>query len=236
MNLLEKTEAIGSSFLNMVKLIPYRNIIGSHIDKPNLIHPKAKIKDSNLFGEIIVEEGALIENVHINGGTVKIGRYSTVNGPNSDIYCKKNPVVIGNFSSIARNVSIQEYDHITDRVTTYFILNHIFGEEWETETISKGSIIIGNDVWIGTQSCILSGVNIGTGSVIGANSVVISNIPPFSIAAGCPAKVIKPRFSKEIIKKLEEMEWWNWKIETIKNNRSFFTGTLTMEKFDKLKL
>jgi hypothetical protein len=75
---------------------------------------------------------------------------------------------------------------------------------------SKGDIIIGNDVWIGSGVKILSGVTIGDGCVIGANALVCKNVPSYSVCGGVPARLIKNRFSDEIIKKLEFIKWWDW--------------------------
>ena len=77
-----------------------------------------------------------------------------------------------------------------------------FGNTFFEDTICKGSIIIGDEVWIGYGAMIFSGVNIGKGAIIAAGSVVNQDIPPYSVAAGVPAKVIKYRFSEEIIKEL----------------------------------
>ncbi len=70
------------------------------------------------------------------------------------------------------------------------------------EALSKGDIILGDDVWVGINVIICSGITIGQGAVIGAGSVVTKDIPPYSIAVGNPAKVIKKRFSEPLIEKL----------------------------------
>lgn len=75
---------------------------------------------------------------------------------------------------------------------------------------SKGDVVIGSDVWIGTDVMILSGVNIGHGAIIAARSVVTHDVPPYTIAAGVPAKVIRRRFSNEIIEKMLTIKWWEW--------------------------
>ncbi|MDQ0205143.1 CatB-related O-acetyltransferase [Pectinatus haikarae] len=81
-------------------------------------------------------------------------------------------------------------------------------------------IIIGSDVWIGCDVMILGGVHIGNGAVIGAGSVVAGDIPPYAIAVGNPAKVIKYRFSQNIIERLQTIKWWYWDVVKIKNNLS----------------
>jgi hypothetical protein len=80
---------------------------------------------------------------------------------------------------------------------------------------TKGDITIGNDVWIAGDAKILSGVTIGDGAVIGANSLVAKDVPAYAIYAGNPARLIRMRFSDEDIKTLEELRWWDWPLEHI---------------------
>ena len=101
----------------------------------------------------------------------------------------------------------------------------LFFEEWDlkkenvTESWNnKGDIIIGNDVWIGYEAVIMSGVNIGDGAIIGTRAVVTKDIPPYTIVGGVPAKIIRKRFSDEVISQLLEIKWWDWNKEKIKNN------------------
>lgn len=81
--------------------------------------------------------------------------------------------------------------------------------------ISKGDIVIGNDVWIGYDAVIMAGVTIGDGAIIDTRAVVTKDVEPYSIVGGVPAKEIRKRFSPEIIAKLMELKWRNWLIEKI---------------------
>jgi acetyltransferase-like isoleucine patch superfamily enzyme len=81
----------------------------------------------------------------------------------------------------------------------------------------KGDIIVGNDVWIGAKSTIMSGVKIGDGSIIGAGSTVTKDVLPYSIVAGNPAKFIKLRFTEEQVESLLEISWWDWTEGRIKS-------------------
>lgn len=91
----------------------------------------------------------------------------------------------------------------------------------------KGDTIIGNDVWIGFGATIMPGVQIGHGAIIASKAVVTKNVAPYSIVGGNPAKLIKKRFSKKIISKLLQLEWWHWDVEKITQNVNKLTSDPT---------
>jgi hypothetical protein len=82
--------------------------------------------------------------------------------------------------------------------------------------ITRGNVIIGNDVWLGRDCKIMSGVTIGTGAVIATGAIVTQNVPPYAIFAGIPAKCIKFRFDDATIKSLLETKWWDWPDDEIR--------------------
>jgi acetyltransferase-like isoleucine patch superfamily enzyme len=82
--------------------------------------------------------------------------------------------------------------------------------------------IIGNDVFIGANVTVLDGIIIGNGAVVGAGAIVTKNIPPYAIAVGVPAKVIRYRFEKDLITKLQKIEWWNFNEEKLQNVEKYF--------------
>ena len=165
------------------------------------------------------------------GAEVSIGRYTSIMGPNTDIKSYIYPVKIGAFCSIARNVAIQEFNHKLDNLTTYHIHQNIFNTDRKNDIYSKVSVEIGNDVWIGTECLITSGAKIGNGAVIGANSVVVGEIPAYAVAIGSPAKVIKYRFDETTRNKIEQLNWWSWDIEKIKRNKRLFGNIEELKGF-----
>lgn len=147
---------------------------------------------------------------------------------------KKSKVIIGNFCSIANNVCfLINNDHRTDVLSTYPIKSKLFGEE--SECVTKGDIIIDDDVWIGSNVTILSGVHVGQGAVIATGAVVTKDIPPYAIAGGIPAKVIKYRYPENIIKRLLLIDYSKIDKHFIKNNMDLFYKPIDTE-YDFLSL
>lgn len=210
------------------------NIIDSKIQKPSFIESTAVIQHSELRGLVKVGDRSLINKCLLDGN-IHIGSNTTINGPGTEFYSIEHPIKVGNFCSIARGTAVQEHNHNFNSITTYFIKYRVFNEKYGVDAVSKGGITIGNDVWIGTQSVILTGVTIGDGAIIAANSVVSSDVPPYAIVGGTPAKVIKYRFSEEIIEKLLQIKWWNWDLEKIQRNKDLFYGDLDLLKLQNIK-
>ena len=158
------------------------------------------------------------------------------------IHCRvKKTIKVGSFCSIAENVMIAPAEHPTNLLTTHTIAysNNLYGYDDNFKNLnfknnfiknnpnnyspadkkasSKYNVIIGNDVWIGANATILSGVKIGNGAIIAANALVNKDIPAYSIVGGVPAKIIKYRFDKSTIEDLQELEWWNIDIKYFKD-------------------
>lgn len=180
-----------------------------------------------------------LKNV-INDPSIEVGDYTYyddfVNDPrdfqyNNVLYhypqCNHDKLKIGKFCSIACGAKFifNAANHKLDSLSTYPF--PIFFEEWQlpvdVNSISQawdnhGDIIIGNDVWIGYEAVIMSGVKIGDGAIIATRAVVTKDVEPYTIVGGIPAKEIRKRFDDETISKLEEMCWWDWDYEKIKSN------------------
>lgn len=139
-------------------------------------------------------------------------------------------LIIGKFCSIASGVEfiMNGANHNMSGFSTYPF--NIFENGWEkvqpnlNKLPIKGDTIIGNDVWIGQNVTVLPGVKIGDGAIIGANSVVASDISPYSVAVGNPCRVIKKRFNNEIIKFLQDVKWLDWDEKKIFNNLEAIVG------------
>ena len=127
-------------------------------------------------------------------------------------YDSTNKLEVGAFCSFAAGVTVfLGGEHRPDWVTTYpfNVLDKRFAHI-EGHPHSKGDVVIGNDVWIGKDAVILSGVKVGDGAVIGAYAVVAKDVPAYGIVAGNPAKLLRMRFSKSQIERLLETRWWDW--------------------------
>lgn len=132
-------------------------------------------------------------------------------------------VEYGNYCSIAPNIKIFRANHPIDKFTTHPILYNPSAGYVKKDRLKRPILTVGHDVWIGEGATILPNVmSIGNGAVIGAGSVVTKNVPPYTIVVGNPAKIIKKRFSTEVIERLEELKWWNLqKEDLIKNIKEF---------------
>ena len=150
---------------------------------------------------------------YIRKGTIPkssdIGQYCWIN-KNVGL----NKVSMGNYCSIASQVLIGGMEHPIHKVSTSTLLN-------DPDDCKSDTTIIGHNVWIGSQSVIKQGVHIGNGAVIGAHSFVNKNVPPYAIVVGSPARVLRFRFEKEVIDKIEESHFWEYspsKAKQIINN------------------
>ena len=139
-------------------------------------------------------------------------------------------LVIGRFCALAKDVKfiMNGANHLMAGFSTYPF--YIFGNGWERATPPrdafpyKGDTVVGNDVWIGYDAMVMPGVRIADGAIVATRSVVASDVPPYAIVAGNPAKVIRRRFSDEVIAALLEIAWWNWSAEKISRNLEQIMG------------
>jgi acetyltransferase-like isoleucine patch superfamily enzyme len=134
---------------------------------------------------------------------------------------------IGKFCSIGPNFCCGLGIHPTNGISTspmFYSTSKQNGVTLveENKVIESIKTFIGNDVFIGANVTVLDGITIGDGAVIGAGAVVSKDIPPYAIAVGVPAKVVKFRFKNEVIEELQKIEWWNSTDEKLQDIEKFF--------------
>ncbi|APC40856.1 CatB-related O-acetyltransferase [Clostridium estertheticum] len=190
-----------------------------------------------------------LKNV-ITRDNIKVGDYTIYNDFNNDprdfeennvLYqyaVNNDKLIIGKFCSISCKAKflMTSGNHTMKSLSNYTF--PIFYEEWDLPVShitdawdNKGDIEIGNDVWIGYDAIIMSGVKIGDGAIIATRALVTKDVPPYTIVGGVPAKVIKKRYDDETISKLLKIKWWNWTYEKIQANVKYIQSG----NIDKLK-
>ena len=181
---------------------------------PNVIHPIAGYDK-----EIYVKP--TITNPNIRVGDFTYIADSDFESHVTHFYpWSRDKLMIGKFCQIAAGVEfvMNDANHQINAVTTFPFYTL---EGWDMEPPApsempfKGDTVIGNDVWIGQNAVILPGVHIGDGAIIGANSVVGSDVAPYTIVIGNPAKVLRRRFDDELIGLLLQFRWWDKSAEEI---------------------
>jgi acetyltransferase-like isoleucine patch superfamily enzyme len=179
-----------------------------------------------LFLAIVDDKSFVSRKARINRFTKlynsNIDNYSYVGSGTQLIFAE-----IGKFTSIAHRCSIGLASHSLGNISTSPIFTSIkngTGQKWSDinthEDIKK--VTIGHDVWIGIEVIVMGGVKIGNGAIIGAGSIVTKDVPAYAIVVGVPAKIVKYRFDKEIIDRLQEVQWWDFPEEVLKKNLRLF--------------
>lgn len=147
---------------------------------------------------------------------------------------RKSRLQIGNYVSIAPNVSfILSADHNLNHISTYPYKNKII--DGSLEGVSKGNIIVGDDVWIGYGAIILSGVHIGQGAVIAAGAVVTNDVPEYAVVGGVPAKIINFRFEKPIRDYLSSFDFGGLTEEIIRDHSGDLYENIDKENIEKIR-
>ena len=131
-------------------------------------------------------------------------------------------VSVGKFCSISDNVNLAPGQHYTNKLSTYPIRRKIINDYNSPQFPENNKLSIGNDVWIGYGAVIMDGLTIGDGAIVASNAVVCKDVPPYAIVGGVPAEIIKYRFSSHIIEELLNMQWWNWTLNSIRENIDLF--------------
>lgn len=179
----------------------------------------------------VIDKSAVVcSGSHIND--TSLGKYTYIGHD-----CFFVNVDVGAFCSIADNCRVGGATHPIDRVSSSPVFhsgkNVLKKNFLNIESIKTEKTIIGNDVWIGANALIKSGVSISTGAVIGMGSVVTRNVGAYEVWAGVPAKFIKKRFDDSTIEQLLKSEWWNWNDEEIADKAELFENVKDFIDQDK---
>lgn len=191
------------------------------------IHPTAELKSCRIGRYASVGERVVLREV-------TLGDFSYFERNAEAIYAD-----IGRFCSIAANSRINALEHPIERITQhkvsyrpneyfrYLGVDGAFRARRQARRVS-----VGHDVWIGHGAVVMPGVAIGNGAAVGANSVVTRDVPAYSIVAGVPARLLRPRFLPEIAARIERLAWWDWPVEKLAEAVPDIQG-LTIEAFLK---
>jgi acetyltransferase-like isoleucine patch superfamily enzyme len=181
----------------------------------SFVHPNLKIGD-----KVIVKEGCLI-----TGNLSSIGK-GTYIGTNTKIYeCSS----IGSFCSISHDVKIGLSNHALDYISTsplFYEKNRGLISITTHKDKDFVKTVIEHDVLISSNALIMAGVTLGTGCVVGAGAFVNKDIPPYAIVVGTPARIIKMRFSPEVIDMLLASKWWEQSFEKLKEKEKYFNNPI----------
>jgi len=177
-----------------------------------------------------VTRTCFLKNV-IHHPKIKIGDFTYYDDPNGVESFEKNvlyffdflpdQLIIGKFCQIATGCRfiMNGSNHAMNGISCYPF--KVFGKGWANADMDppyKGDTIIGNDVWIGNSVTFMQGVKIGDGAIIGTNSLVTKDVPPYAIVGGNPAEIIRYRFDPDTIEILLNLKWWDWPIDKITAN------------------
>jgi len=167
-------------------------------------------KESNSYKKLILPQWY---------STIELGKHSLIND-DIQIYSFRSPqtIKIGKYCSIGRCSFYVDGDHNISYVSTFPFKELGYSKTAPENKNIKPPAIVGNDVWICDEAVIYGNVNIANGAVIAGQSVVTKDVPPYAVVAGNPAKIVKYRFSHEIIEKLEIIQWWGLEHEFICKN------------------
>lgn len=163
----------------------------------------------------------------VKAGRIEVGT-GTYGYPTVRVFVRENHrLIFGNYSSLALGATfLLGGGHPTDRITTFPLrirlgMDGAGADGYPTECRDT---LVGSDVWVGAGAVVLSGVNIGDGAIVAAGSLVRSDVPPYAIVAGNPARVIRLRFSEAEVASLLRISWWLWPESEIRSCVKLLTG------------
>lgn len=197
-------------------------IYGGETVNPNLIYPRSGDRQTVYLKNVVSDSNIEVGDFTIYNDFVNDPRDFEKNNVLYHYPINGDRLKIGRFCSIACGAKFlfTSGNHTLRSLSTYTF--PIFFDEWNLDKSriceawdNKGDIELGNDVWVGYEAVIMSGVKIGSGAIIGTRAVVTKDVPPYTVAAGVPAKPIRRRFDDSTIETLEKLRWWDWRDEKL---------------------
>lgn len=197
--------------INKIRSFPYNRISFSAVILNSVIHdtcavrPRSRVYHCRIEKYSYISRECLLQNVQI-GSFCSVSEGCYIGMPSHPIhYVSSSPVFLDGKNYLRTNFSKISYD---DCPITF----------------------VGSDVWIGVNVLIKAGIKIGNGAIIGAGSVVTKDVPPYAIVGGTPARIIKYRFSDEIIQAFEEKRWWESDDAELKKKAQYFDNPIELIK------
>jgi virginiamycin A acetyltransferase len=143
-------------------------------------------------------------------GRLDLGRF-TLASAEAEVLCWRWPrsIVVGKYCSIARCTFMPDGNHNPSFASTYPFAELGFNSMAPHNELAKDVPVVGNDVWIGERAVIYSGVTIGDGAVVAGDAVVAKSVPPYAIVAGNPARVVRYRFTDDVVERFLAVKWWD---------------------------
>lgn len=197
---------------------------------PGLIYPRPNDKQTVYLKNVVTDPAVEVGDFTIYNDFVHDPVDFQKNNLLYHYPINRDRLVIGRYCSIACGAKFlfTSGNHTTRSLSTFPF--GIFTDDWQvpfpemTRTWdNRGDIVIGSDVWIGFEALIMQGVTIGDGAIVASRAVVTSDVEPYTIVGGTPAKPIKKRFNPETIAKLQKIAWWNWPAEKVREKLSAIT-------------
>ena len=234
----------------MQKIDESSQVVDSKLEGNIVVYKHARLLSSSLLGENSVGDFSTIRQSELGYHAsvqrncdimrTRIGDYSII---------EKNAVihdaVIGKFCEISWHCSIGGDNHNYKLPSIHhWYWNKSFGFEEDPNAVGGNNFknkivseecVIGNDVWIGSGVTVNRKVKVGNGAILASGTVVTKDVPDYAIVGGVPARIIKYRFDQATIKRLLNIQWWDWPHEALKENRHLFEVELCEETLEKME-